>query len=206
MKKTLIAALTTTALSFVALGASAQTPGDVPAGTYKLDPTHASVVWKVSHLGLSNYTARFGKLDATLMYDPADPTKSQLTATVDPASVKTEYPNAATKDFDKELRDDPRFFKVGQFPEIKFVSTKLEKTGEKTGKMTGDLTFMGQTKPVTLDVTFNGSFKEHPMSKKAALGFSATGTVKRSAYGMDAMIPFIGDDVTVLIETEFQRQ
>ena len=206
MKNTLIATFAASAMAFAALGASAQTPNDAPAGTYKLDPTHASVVWKVSHLGLSNYTARFGKLDATLTYDPADPTKSQLTATVDPASVKTEYPNAATKDFDKELRDDPRFFKVGQFPEIKFVSTKLEKTGEKTGKMTGDLTFMGQTKPVTLDVTFNGSYKEHPLSKKPAVGFSATGTVKRSAYGMDAMVPFIGDDVTVLIETEFQRQ
>ena len=206
MKNTLIATFAASAMAFAALGASAQTPNDAPAGTYKLDPNHASVVWKVSHLGLSNYTARFGKLDATLTYDPADPTKSQLTATVDPASVKTEYPNAATKDFDKELRDDPRFFKVGQFPEIKFVSTKLEKTGEKTGKMTGDLTFMGQTKPVTLDVTFNGSYKEHPLSKKPALGFSATGTVKRSTFGMDAMVPFIGDDVTVLVETEFQRQ
>ena len=205
MKKTLIATLAAAALSLVAIGASAQTPSDVPAGTYKLDPTHASVTWRLNHMGLSTYTARFTKIDATLNYDPADPTKSQLTATIDPASVRTDYPNPA-KDFDKELREDQRFFKVAQFPEIKFVSTKLEKTGDKTGKMTGDLTFMGQTKPVTLDVTFNGSFKEHPLTKKPAIGFSATGTVKRSAYGMDALVPFVGDDVALLIETEFQRQ
>ncbi|WP_245512817.1 YceI family protein [Enterovirga rhinocerotis] len=183
--------------------AFAQSPSDVPAGTYRLDPSHASLTWRVKHLGLSNYTARFSKLDATLTYDPKDPTKSKLTASVDPASVKTDL--TTPKDFDQELRDDPRFFKVAKFPEIKFVSTKLEKTGDKTGRMAGDLTFMGVTKPVTLDVTFNGSFKEHPMTKKAALGFSATGVVKRSEFGLDAMIPFIGDDVSIAIEAEFQQ-
>lgn len=185
--------------------ALAQTPSDVPAGTYKLDPGHASVTWRVNHMGLSNYTARFTKLDAELTYDPSDPTKSRLTATVDPGSVRTDYFNAAQKDFDKELTDDPRFFQVAKFPEIRFVSKRLEKTGDKTGRMTGDLTLLGVTKPVTLDVTFNGSFKEHPMSKKAALGFSAVGTVKRSEFGMGAMVPVIGDEVQVLIEAEFQK-
>jgi polyisoprenoid-binding protein YceI len=181
--------------------ALAQTPADVPAGSYKLDPTHASLTWKVNHMGLSNYTARFTKLDATLTYDPADPSRSTLTATVDPSSIRTDHPGA----FDKELREDPRFFKTAQFPEIKFVSKSLQKTGDKTGKMTGDLTFMGQTKPVTLDVTFNGSFKEHPLTKKPAIGFSATGTVKRSQFGMDALVPYVSDDVAIAIEAEFQK-
>lgn len=184
--------------------ASAQTPADVPAGTYKLDPRHASVTWRVSHMGLSNYTARFATVDAVLTYDPKEPSKSRVTATIDPASVKTDLVNAK-EDFDKELRDDPRFFKVAKFPEIKFTTTSVDKTGEKTGRMTGDLTFMGVTKPITLDVVFNGSFKEHPMSKKPAIGFSATGVVKRSQYGLDALVPFIGDDVTILVETEFQQ-
>jgi polyisoprenoid-binding protein YceI len=184
--------------------AFAQSPSDVPAGTYKLDPAHASLTWRVKHLGLSNYTARFTKIDATLSYDPKDPTKSKITASVDPASVRTDL--NAPKDFDQELREDPRFFKVAKFPEIKFASTKLEKTGDRTGRMTGDLSFMGVTKPVTLDVTFNGSFREHPMTKRGALGFSATGTVKRSEFGMDALVPFVGDDVAVVIEAEFQQQ
>ena len=192
-----------TTLAVAAGAAVAQTPSDVPAGTYKLDPTHASVTWRVKHLGLSNYTARFAKIDAVLTYDPKDPTKSRVTATIDPASVKTDL--NAPKDFDAELRDDPRFFKVAKFPEIKFSTTKVEKTGETTGRMTGDLTFMGVTKPITLDVAFNGSFKEHPMSKKPALGFSATGVVKRSEFGLDALVPFISDEVSLSIETEFQQ-
>lgn len=191
-------------LGLVAGAAGAQTPTDVPAGTYKLDPRHASLTWRVNHLGLSKYTARFATLDAVLTYDPKDPSKSRVTATVDPASVRTDLLNAKD-DFDKELREDPRFFKVAKFPEIKFTTTSVEKTGDKSGRMTGDLTFMGVTKPVTLDVTFNGSFKEHPMSKKAAIGFSATGTVKRSEFGLDALIPFVGDDVSVAIEAEFQQ-
>ena len=191
-------------LGLVAGAAQAQSPSDVPAGTYKLDPRHASLTWRVNHMGLSNYTARFAKLDAVLTYDPKDPSKSRVTATVDPASVRTDLLNAKD-DFDKELREDQRFFKVAKFPEIKFTTTSVEKTGDATGRMTGDLTFMGVTKPVTLDVVFNGSFKEHPMSKKPALGFSAKGTVKRSELGLDALIPFVGDDVFVAIEAEFQQ-
>ncbi len=196
----------TAALACLLAGsAGAQTRPDVPAGTYKLDPNHASVTWKVSHMGLSRYTARFTKVDAQIVFDPSDPTKSSLTASVDPTSVRTDYPNAAQKDFDKELRDDPRFFKVGQFPEVKFVSRRIEMTGDKTGRITGDLTFMGVTKPMALDVTLNGFFKEHPASKKPALGFSAVGTIKRSEFGMDALVPIVGDEVQVLIEAEFAQ-
>jgi len=201
VKTPLSALLIAAALALGSAPALAQAAPDVPAGTYKLDPRHASLTWKVSHMGLSNYTARFAKLDGTLVFDPKDPAKSTVTATVDPASVRTDH--AVPKDFDQELREDPRFFKVARFPEIRFVSTKVEKTGEKTGRMTGDLTFMGVTRSVTLDVTFNGSFKEHPMTKKAALGFSATGKVKRSEFGLDALVPFVGDDVSLSIEAEF---
>lgn len=184
--------------------ALAQSPSDVPAGTYKLDPTHASLTWRVNHFGLSNYTARFTKLDATLTYDPADPTKSSVSASVDPASVRTDL--TSPKDFDQHLREDEKFFRTATFPEVKFASTKLEKTGDRTGRMTGNLTFLGVTKPVTLDVAFNGSFKEHPFTKKAALGFSARGSVKRSEFGMGALVPMVGDDVRVEIEAEFLQQ
>lgn len=201
VKKPLSAILLTATLALGSAPVFAQSALDVPAGTYKLDPRHASLTWKVSHMGLSNYTARFSKLEGTLVFDPKDPAKSSVTATVDPASVRTDH--ATPKDFDQELREDPRFFKVAKFPEIKFVSTKVETTGDKTGRITGDLTFMGVTKPVTLDATFNGSFKEHPMTKKPALGFSATGKVKRSEFGLDALVPFVGDDVSLSIEAEF---
>ena len=183
--------------------AAAQGPADAPAGTYRLDPAHASLTWRVKHLGLSNYTARFTRLTAELTYDPEDPTRSRLTATVDPRSIRTDDYRAPEKDFDKELREDANFFQAAKFPEIRFVSSRIERTGERTGRMTGDLTLLGVTKPVTLDVTFNAGYREHPMNKRPALGFSATGSLNRSEWGMTHLVPLVGDEVSLQIEAEF---
>ena len=180
-------------------------PADMPAGEYVLDKSHASLTWKVSHFGLSNYTARFTRFDATLDFDPANPANSALKVTVDPTSVETDYPNADAKDFDKELAESERWFNAGEFPDISFASTGIEMKGETTGIVTGDLTFMGVTKPVSLDVSFNGAFEERPFSGLATLGFSATGSVTRSDWGMSGLVPNIGDDVDLLIEVEFYQ-
>jgi polyisoprenoid-binding protein YceI len=176
---------------------------DVPAGTYKLDPTHASLTWKVLHMGLANYTARFAKLDATLVFDPAKPEAAKLTASVDPTSIKTDYPNAAKVDFDKELVEGSKFFNANVAKTITFTSTAVKMTGAKTADVTGDLTFLGVTKPVTLKATFNGGLKEHPFAKKPAIGFSGTATIKRSEFGMSHLIPIVADDVNLLLEAEF---
>lgn len=179
---------------------------DVPAGTYKLDPTHASLTWKVSHLGLSNYTARFAKFDATLDFDPAAMAKSKLSVTIDPKSIRTDYPFADTKDFNKKLAEDAEYFNANAHPEITFTSTSVEMTGDKTAKVTGDMTLLGVTKPVTLDVTLNGGMKLQPFAKKPAVGFSATTTIKRSEFGFTKLVPVVADDVTLLIEAEFLGQ
>lgn len=178
---------------------------DMPAGVYTLDDSHTSVTWKVNHLGLSNYTARFTKATAELTFDPAAPEKSKLVATVDPMSIRTDYPNAAEKDFDKELSTGNAWFNAASFPEIKFVSDKIEITGEKTGKVHGALTLLGVTKPMTLDVTMNGAALSKPFGNIPALGFSARGVIKRSDWGMTNYIPNIGDDVEILIETELHK-
>lgn len=180
--------------------ASAQTIG-VPAGTYAADKLHTNVLWTVNHFGTSNYIGRFGDINATLVLDPADPAKSKLTATIDPKSVDTNYP-AKDKDFNAEIESD-RFLDAAKFGTIEFVSTKIETTGTNTGTVTGDLTFHGVTKPVILDVKLNAALNPHPMSKKPVVGFSATGTVKRSDFGVAALVGPIGDDVKLTIETEF---
>lgn len=197
MFKTIIAAAAATLISTASIAAP-----DVPSGTYAIDPTHASLTWKVNHLGLSNYTARFTSMNATITFDAANPANSSVTATVNPASVKTDYPFADQSDFDAEIRGT-QFFNVEEFAEIKFVSKSLTLKDDSHGTVTGDLTFHGVTKPVTLDVTLVGSMAEHPYAKKPAMGFSATGTVKRSDFGVDYLVPYIGDDVTVIIEAEF---
>ncbi len=174
---------------------------DVPSGTYVLDPTHASIVWKVNHMGLSNYTARFTKFDATLNFDAAAPQNSTLTVTIDPRSVRTDYPFPKQEDFDAKIAGEA-FLNSAQHPEIKFVSTKVERLTETTGKVYGNLTLNGVTKPISLDVTLNGA-KTHPMRGGGALGFSAATSFNRSDFGVKNLVPVVGDEVTVLIEAEF---
>lgn len=186
-----------------AQGSSGTPLAEMPAGEYELDKTHASLIWKVSHLGLSDYTARFTDFDATIQLNPENLTQSQVQATINPMSVKTDYPHPEKKDFDAKLAKGEGWFNAEAYPEITFVSKNLEKTGETTGTMTGDLTFLGVTKPVTLDVTFNKAMQEHPFAGKPALGFSAEGSLKRSEWGMDTYLPNIGDHVKILIEAEF---
>ncbi len=193
--KTLVLA---SALVVPAFAAYAQSI-DVPAGTYKADGTHTNVLWSVSHFGLSNYIGRFDKIEATLELDPADVTKSSLTVKIDPKSVNVNYPDTS---FATEIAGE-KFFNSGKFADITFVSKEIKTTGDNTGTVTGDLTFHGVTKPVTLDVTFNKALNPHPMSKKPVVGFSAKGTIKRSDFGVSALVGPVGDDVALTIETEF---
>lgn len=204
-------ALMTAALMFATLAAAPAYANDMtawkdmPAGVYTVDKTHASLTWKVSHAGLSNYTARFKSYDAEINFDPADITKSSVSAKIDPATLETDYVATAEKDFNKNLITKEEWFNAGKFPEITFKSTKIEVTGENTGKIHGDLTFLGVTKPVTLDATFNGAYALQPFSKKPTMGFSATGSLNRSDFGMSTYVPMIGDKVDIIIEAEFAK-
>jgi polyisoprenoid-binding protein YceI len=176
---------------------------DVPAGEYVLDKTHASIIWKVTHLGLSHYTARFTGFDMVLMLDPVTPAKSTIAVTIDPRSVKTDFPFPEKEDFDKVIAE--KFLQAGDHPAITFQSSSLKATGAKTGKLTGNLSMMGVTKPVVLDVTLNGAMV-HPFRKIPVVGFSATGKFNRSDFGSTVLQGPIGDEVTVIIEAEFFKK
>ncbi|TPE64028.1 polyisoprenoid-binding protein [Sandaracinobacter neustonicus] len=178
-------------------------PLSVPAGEYVLEKTHASLTWKINHLGLSYYTARFTGFDATINLDPKVVTNSSVSVTIDPRSVKTDFPFPEKEDFDKVIAE--KVLMAGEHPTITFQSTSLKATGKTTGKLTGNLTLMGVTKPVTLDVTLNGA-KEHPMRKVPVLGVSATGSFKRSDFGSNFLLGPVGDEITVLIELEFLKK
>lgn len=178
---------------------------DMPAGEYELDLSHASIVWKVSHLGLSNYVARFADFDATIDYKPNNITSSKIRATINPMSIQTAYPNASEKDFDKILASDKSWFNAGKYASIDFVSTSIEMTGEKTAIMQGDLTFLGVTQSVSLDVVFNGAMPRQPFTGKPTMGFSATTSIIRSQWGMSKFTPNIGDKVDIMIEGEFAK-
>lgn len=176
---------------------------DAPAGEYVLDKTHASITWKVMHLGMSHYTARFTGFDMALVLDPVTPTKSTISVTIDPRSVETDFPFPEKEDFDKVIAE--KFLMAGEHPTITFQSSSLKTTGPKTGKLTGNLTLMGVTKPVTLDVKLNGAMV-HPFRKIPVIGFSATGTFKRSDFGSTVLQGPVGDEITVIIEAEFFKK
>lgn len=181
---------------------------NVPAGAYKLDLSHASLIFKVDHLGFSNYTARFKRMDADLQFDPENLAASKLTATVDVRSLETDFPDPAKLDFNAMLQGE-QWLDAAKYPTITFRSTSIELTGANTMRVTGDLTMHGVTRPMTLDVTYNGGYAGHPMDPHARIGFSAHGKLKRSEFGISYGIPApgtkmgVGDEVTVILETEF---
>jgi polyisoprenoid-binding protein YceI len=179
---------------------------NLPSGVYKIDPTHASLTWRVSHMGLSNYTARFKQFDAVINLDTRTPDKSTLTANINPMSIETDYPNPEKEDFNKTLATGEQWFNAGAFPKIDFVSHSIEITSENTGAIHGTLTMLGISKPWNLDVIFNGAMVEHPFSKMPVVGFSAAGIIQRSEWGMNGGLPHVGDDVEVIIEGEFHMQ
>jgi polyisoprenoid-binding protein YceI len=176
---------------------------DMPTGEYKVDLSHASIVWKVSHLGLSNYVARFTEFDSVINYDASDITKSQVTASINPMSIQTAYPNAAEKDFNNILATEKDWFNAKTFASINFASTSIVMSTEKTAVMKGNLSFLGITKSISLDVVLNGAMTKQPFTGKPTLGFSATTNIVRSEFGMGKYVPSIGDNVEILIEGEF---
>jgi polyisoprenoid-binding protein YceI len=181
-----------------------------PAGTYKMDLGHTRLLFQVNHLGASNYIALFTEIDGTLTFDPAAPETMTLTATVNPASVETHYPDPEI-DFNATIAG-PEFLDAAQFPAITFTSTNVTLTGAETADVTGDLTLHGVTLPLTLQVTYNGGYGANDFDPGGArIGFSAIGSLMRSAYGIGYGIPAPGtefgvsDEVKIIIETEFSN-
>ena len=178
---------------------------EVPAGTYKLDKAHASLDFRVSHIGFSNYTARFAAFDAELQLDPKNPSASSVTATVDPRSLTLPTP---PKGFIEELLNE-KWLGAAQFPQMTFKSTKVELTGPNTARITGDFTLKGVTLPVTLDATFNGGYAGNQYEPNARIGFSAKGALKRAEFGVKEGVPppgtnfGVSDNVDIIIEAEF---
>lgn len=167
--------------------------------SYALDPAHVSVAFIANHLGYSNMIGRFNTVNGSVDYDKDAVENSKLKVVIDTASIDTNHAKR-----DEHLRS-PDFFNAKEFPQMTFTSTKIEKTGEKAGKLTGDLTLLGVTKPVVLDVVFNKD-AANPMSKKDTLGFSARGKIKRTDFGMKYGTPNIGDEIDLLVEAEAVKQ
>jgi polyisoprenoid-binding protein YceI len=180
---------------------------DVPAGDYKMDPAHSSLIFRVDHMGFSRYTLRFRRFDAQLRFDPRNLTATQLTASVDPRSIETDFPDPKYN-FNAELAG-PQWLDAVKFPEIAFRTIRVEDLGNQAMRVHAELTMHGVTRPIVLDATYNGGYVGHPMDPHARVGFSARGVLRRSEFGIAGGIPpaggnmGVGDQVAVAIESEF---
>ena len=162
---------------------------------YKIDPTHTATVFSWNHFGFSTPSANFTDIQGVIKVDNAKPANSSVEVTIPLSSVNTNVP-ALDKEFQEEA-----WFNAAKYPNITFKSTKVETKDKKHFKITGDLTVKGVTKPVVLDAVLNKQ-GEHPMAKVPAIGFNATTSFNRSAFGIGTYVPTVGDKITVNITTE----
>ena len=163
--------------------------------TYKLDPGHTMVLFSWSHFGYSNPTANLGIADGTLVFDQQNPSKSSVEVTMPMSNLDTHV-----SALDTHLKEHD-FFDAEKFPTVTFKSTSVQALGGNRYKVTGDLTAHGVTKPVVLTATLNKA-GVHPMTHQQSIGFNATGTLKRSDFGVGAYVPMVSDEIKLNITTE----
>jgi polyisoprenoid-binding protein YceI len=165
------------------------------AEKFMIDPKHSYVLWHISHLGFSTQTGKWYVKQGWVMLDKEQPQNSKVEASIDVANIITGLP-----ELDKHLKGE-QFFDVERYPTATFISNKVELLSPSRAKVHGMLTLHGESKPVTLMVSLN---KEgiSLVSSRMTAGFSATTSIKRSDFGMNTLLPALGDDVALEINAE----
>ena len=184
--------------SATVLGLALTAPA-LAAEDYVFDKSHSQILFEYDHFGYSITEGTFTDWDGTLVVDAENPAASRLEVTIQAASLSTGF-----ADRDAHLKTGD-FFDVEAYPTATFVSTGVEQTGEDTLAVSGDLTIHGTTVPVTLDVVING-LSRHPMTNQTTLGFTASATVSRTAFGLGLFTPMVGDEVSIRISGEAIRK
>ncbi|MGE0742546.1 MAG: YceI family protein [Hyphomonadaceae bacterium] len=160
--------------------------------TYTLDPAHTQVAFSIDRLGFNHVLGQFDTVSGEIVLDEANPGASSVRATVQIGSLST---GNATRD--EHLRD-ARWLNAAAFPTAEFRSTSVRIIDQNRAEVTGDLTFLGQTHPLTLNVTLNRIGQAQ--NGRQTAGFSITGTLTRSVWGSTTGVPNIGDGVSIQIE------
>jgi len=174
--------------------------GAASAQNWSLDKAHSKLGFSITHLSVSEVEGAFKSFDAKISSAKDDFSDGVVELTAEVASINTDNDGR-----DKHLQS-PDYFDAAKFTTITFKSKSLTKVEGKKYKLSGDLTMHGVTKPVTLDVVFNGTI-EHPRSKKTIAGFKITGILKRSDFGISTGTPaaMLGDEITINANTEFVK-
>jgi polyisoprenoid-binding protein YceI len=179
-------------------------PALVTGGNYNVDTGHTIVVWEVDHLGFSPYYGLFGDVKGTLALDPKNAAAAKVDVTIAVSKVVTA--NAGlTGHLLKAANAEGKADFFGATPaDARFVSTAVKVNGQ-SATISGNLTLNGQTKPVTLDAKFYGAGKGMGPSGAENVGFTATGSFKRSEFGIGYGIPMVSDEVKLKITAAFVK-
>ena len=171
---------------------------EVRAGQYVLDPNHASLIWKLNHLGFSTFIGTFNEFEASLDFDPEDIENASLEVVINTSSLDVDIP-----EFEDELRGD-NWFDVAVFPQAVYRTTRfVESVDEDTFLFEGDLTLLGTTAPVSLEVNFHGGGRNF-LTRSYTVGFSGSAKFNRSDFGLDRFTSFgVGDEIDLEIHVEF---
>lgn len=181
---------------------SAATAGAATVSTWKIDPAHSVAEFKVKHMMIANVKGKFSGITGTMELDEADPTRSEIEASI---PMETVFTGEAQRD--AHLKS-PDFFHVEQHPHMTFKSTKIEVKGPGELVVTGDLTLHGVTKPVTFDVEGPTPPGKDPWGN-TRVGIEATGKINRKDFGLawNAALEtggvLVGEEVGITLDVEF---
>lgn len=189
MKNSAKALIISSALSLTTV-ASAALPSQ-----WQLDDSHTRVGFSVNHLGFSTTMGHFNDVKGVVNYDVKAPSKTNMSFAIATDSIDTNW------DARDEHLKKAEFFNVAKYPTMTFKSTSVKFINPQQAKITGDFTMLGQTKPLTLDVTLN-KIANSPLTKEPVIGFRATGNIDRAAYGMTAFADGITTNVPIQIDGE----
>lgn len=180
---------------FISLSAIAQ-------DTWVADPYHSKLGFTVTHLGIADVPGHFGDYDVTITASKEDFSDAVVELTVQVASIDTRVEQR-----DNHLRS-PDFFNVEQYPTMTFKSKSIKKAGKNKYKVTGDLTLLGVTKSVTVDMEHRGTTANPNANGAPVAGIQITGTIKRSDFGVgkDFPAPMISDEVVIKADGEFGKK
>ena len=186
-------------LSILAMLVGSMQSMQAQAVTYRIDPVHSFIIFRVKHLNTGFAYGRFNTFSGTFVVDERNPANSSIELEIDANSVDT-----GNSQRDDHLRN-PDFFNARQFPKITFKSTRVRKLNDTTVEVQGNLTMRGVTRPITARVTFTG--KGRNQRGQEIIGFETTFTIRRSLFNINyGLYGGLDDEVRVTFAVEGIRQ
>lgn len=178
------------------------TSANATPATYRIDPEHFSIAFFVEHIGYAKMIGQFTQASGEFVYDEQTKQLSSGRVEVRAASVSTHHDQR-----DEHVRGGD-FLAAEKYPVVRFVARELRLVDDSRGTLRGELTLLGQTHPVELDVKLNKAAKYPFGHGRDTLGISARTTLQRSRWGMTYGVAnrMVGDDVELLFELEALRQ